>query len=149
MTEYTLSPETLVELLRRGLRVGIPPTALANMFEMEPEVVQELAVNVRRGRYGTAELSEALSFLTWEAYEQTLLVARKGSPELKLKANMTIMGKALATSARQTPEELERARADFLAFIAESKIIEIEGEEVEPSAFVAVDDEADDQGQGL
>jgi hypothetical protein len=149
MTEYTLSPETLVELLRRGLRVGIPPTALANMFEMEPEVVQELAVNVRRGRYGTAELSEALSFLTWEAYEQTLLVARKGSPELKLKANMAIMGKALATSARQTPEELERARADFLAFIAESKIIEIEGEEVEPSAFVAVDDEADDQGQGL
>jgi hypothetical protein len=116
---------------------------------MEPEVVQELAVNVRRGRYGTAELSEALSFLTWEAYEQTLLVARKGSPELKLKANMAIMGKALATSARQTPEELERARADFLAFIAESKIIEIEGEEVEPSAFVAVDDEADDQGQGL
>ena len=59
-----LSPGTLIELLRRGLNVGIPPTALANMFDLEPEVVQTLAISVRRGRYGTAELSEALSFLT-------------------------------------------------------------------------------------
>ena len=59
-----LPPETLIELLRRGLKVGIPPTALANMFEMDPEVTQAFAIYVRMGRYGTAELSEALSFLT-------------------------------------------------------------------------------------
>ena len=59
---------------------------------------------------------------------------------------MALMGKALATSVRQTPEEVARARDDLLAIIAEKKIIEIEGDEVEQSAFVAVDDTADDQG---
>ena len=146
MTEVHLNPDTLIELLRRGLRAGIPPTALANMMDMEPEVVQTFSINVRRGRYGTAELSEALSFLTWEAYEEMLHTLRRGSPELKLKATMALMGKALATSVRQTPEEVARAREDLLAIIAEKKIIELEGEEVEPSVFVAVDDSSDDQG---
>ena len=145
-TEIHLTPETLIELLRRGLRSGIPPTALATMFDMEPEVVKEFSIQVRRGRYGTAELSEALSYLTWEAYEQTLMTIRSGSPELRLKATMALMGKALATSVRQTPEEVARAREDLLAVMAETKILELEGEEVEPSAFVAVDDETDDQG---
>ncbi len=146
MTDVSLNPDTLIELLRRGLRAGIPPTALANMMEMDPEVVQTFAINVRRGKYGTAELSEALSFLTWTAYEKVLLLIEHGSPELALKASMALMGKALATSVRQTPEEVARARQDLLAIIAEQKIIEIEGEEVERSAFVAVDDTADDQG---
>ena len=146
MTEVNLTPETLIELLRRGLKAGIPPTALANMFEMDPEVTQAFSINVRRGRYGTAELSEALSFLTWEAYEEMLHTIKRGSPELRLKATMALMGKALATSVRQTPEEVARAREDLLAIIAQQKIIELEGEEVEHSTFVAVDDSADDQG---
>jgi hypothetical protein len=147
MSDVTLTPDTLIELLRRGLKVGIPPTALANMFEIEPDVVQTFAINVRRGRYGTAELSEALSFLTWESYEEMLHIIRKGSPELKLKATGMLMGKALATSVRQTPEEVARAREDFLAIIHQTKMIELEeGDGVEHSAFVAVDDTADDQG---
>lgn len=144
MTDVQLNPDTLIELLRRGLRAGIPPTALANMMEMDAEVVQTFAINVRRGKYGTAELSEALSFLTWTAYEQVLRIIHHGSPEMSLKASMALMGKALATSVRQTPEEVARAREDLLAVIAEKKIIEIEGEEVEPSVFVAVDDTPDD-----
>lgn len=146
MTEVQLNPDTLIELLRRGLRVGIPPTALANMMELDPEVVQTFAVNVRRGKYGTAELSEALSFLTWTAYEQMLHVIEHGSPELSLKASSMLMGKALATSVRQTPEEVARGRTEILAVLSEQKIIEIEGEEIEASVFVAVDDSPDDQG---
>lgn len=146
MTEVQLNPDTLIELLRRGLRAGIPPTALANMMEMEPEVVQTFAINVRRGKYGTAELSEALSFLTWTAYEKTLFIIEHGSPELSLKASSMLMGKALATSVRQTPEEVARGREIVLAIAAEEKIIELEGEEVEASQFVAVDDSPDNQG---
>ena len=143
-TDVHLTPDTLIELLRRGLRAGIPPTALANMMEMEPEVVQTFAINVRRGKYGTAELSEALSFLTWTAYEKTLFIIEHGSPELSLKASSMLMGKALATSVRQTPEEVARGREIVLAIAAEEKIIELEGEEVEASQFVAVDDSPDD-----
>lgn len=145
-TDVHLTPDTLIELLRRGLRAGIPPTALANMMEMEPEVVQTFAINVRRGKYGTAELSEALSFLTWTAYEKTLFIIEHGSPELSLKASSMLMGKALATSVRQTPEEVARGREIVLAIAAEEKIIELEGEEVEASQFVAVDDSPDNQG---
>jgi hypothetical protein len=116
------------------------------MFEMDVEVTQAFAINVRRGRYGTAELSEALSFLTWEAYEEMLHTIKRGSPELKLKATMALMGKALATSVRQTPEEVTRAREDMLAIASQLKMLELEGEEVVESAFVAVDDSADDQG---
>lgn len=146
MTDVQLNPDTLIELLRRGLRVGVPPTALANMLEIDPEVVQTFDINVRRGKYGTAELSEALSFLTWRAYEKTLFIIEHGSPELSLKASSMLMGKALATSVRQTPEEVQRSREELLSVIAEQKIIEIEGEEVEGSTFVAVDDASDDQG---
>lgn len=117
---------------------------MANMMEMDPEVVQTFAINVRRGKYGTAELSEALSFLTWTAYERTLHILEHGSPELSLKAASQLMGKALATSVRQTPEEVARGREIVLAIAAEEKIIELEGEEVEASVFVAVDDSPDD-----
>ena len=141
-----LAPETLIELLRRGLKAGIPPTALSNMFEIDPEVTQAFAVNVRRGRYGTAELSEALSFLTWEAYEEMLHTIKRGSPELKIKAVMALMGKALATSVRQTPEEVTMAREALLSVMAKEKIMDLEGEEIEGSTFVAVDDGTDDQG---
>lgn len=148
MSEVTLNPSTLVELLRRGIHAGIPPTALGNMFDVDPEVVQNLSINMRRERYGTAELSEALSFLTWTAYEETLHIIRNGAPELRLRATQALMGKALATSVRQTPEEVSMAREAMLAVVAQYRLIELEGEEIEPerSTFVAVDDSTDDQG---
>jgi hypothetical protein len=150
MSEPKLTPSTLVELLRRGLNVGIPPTALANMFDLDAEVVKNLAVNVRRETFGTAELSEKLAHLTWQAVAAQEEIIRHGSPELKLKATMAVLGKALATSVRQTPEEVKRAREELLAVARQERILEIEGVSVEQerSSFVAVDVEADDQGQG-
>jgi hypothetical protein len=57
-----------------------------------------------------------------------------------------VLGKALATSVRQTPEEVKRAREDLLAVAREERILDLEGEELEPeaSAFVAVDEPTDD-----
>lgn len=143
-----LSPNTLVECLRKGLNVGIPPTALANMFDLEAEVVQNLAITVRREKYGSAELSEVLSFLTWKAVEEQFNIITKGSPEMRLKATQMVLGKALATSVRNTPEEVTRSREELLAVARQERILELEGEEIEPeaSAFVAVDEPADDQG---
>lgn len=143
---FDLHPTTMVEILRKGLRVGIPPTALANLFELDPEVVKNLAMNVRREQYGTAELSEFLSYLTWKALEKQLHIIEKGSPEMSMKVASQIGGKALATSVRQTPEEVARAREELLAVARQERLIEIEGETVEASAFVAVDESSDDQG---
>jgi hypothetical protein len=152
VTNLRLNPDQLVECLRRGLNVGIPPTALANMFEMDPETVKNLSMNVRREKYGTAELSELLSDLTFQAlYHQARTIAY-GSPELAQKAAGVVLSKALATSVRQTPEEVMRAREELLALARQDRLIELEevyeGEIVEtPSSFVAVDEPAYDQGQ--
>jgi hypothetical protein len=148
MGEVNISPSTLVELLRRGLNVGIPPTALANLFDLDPEVVKTLSITVRRETYGSAELSEVLSFLTWKAIEEQFALISKGSPELRLKATQAIIGKALATSVRQTPEEVTRARESLLVVAQQERVIDAEGEEIEASAFVAMDESTDDQGQG-
>ena len=141
-----LTPATLVELLRRGLNAGIPPTALANMFDLPTEVTQNLSLTVRREMYGTAELSEVLSYLTWKAAEVTLSTLTRGSPEAQMKTVQMVLGKALATSVRQTPEEVKRAREDLLAVAREERILDLEGEELEPeaSAFVAMDEPTDD-----
>jgi len=146
----SLKPMQLVECLRKGLNVGVPPTALSRMFDLPVEVVQNFSVTVRRENYGSAELSEVLSYLTWRAIAKQLDILEKGSPELSFRASQAIMGKALATSVRQTPEEVRMAREALLAVAGQDRLLDIEGEEVEPeaSAFVAVDERSDDQGQG-
>lgn len=148
MTELAMTPSMLVELLRKGLRVGIPPTALSNMLDVPPDVVKNLAHVVRREQYGTAEMTEFLSNLTWEALGHQLRTIKFGSPELSQKAASVVMGKALATSVRQTPEEVMRAREELIAAIGQERLIEIEGVRVEEaSAFVAMDEPSDDQRQ--
>ena len=142
---FQLKPEVMVEIMRKALHIGIPPTALANLFDLDAEVVKNLAVNVRRESYGTAELSEYLSYLTWKALEKQLHIIEHGSPEMSLKVVNAIAGKALATSVRQTPEEVARAREELLAVARQERLIELEGEKIEASAFVAVDESSDDQ----
>jgi hypothetical protein len=149
MTEkIQINSATMVELLRRGLTSGIPPTALSNMLDVPVEVIKNLTLTIRREKYGTAELSEVLSDLTWTAIEREYEIIKHGSPELSLKATQSILGKALATSVRQTPEEVKRAREELLAVAHQERIIDLEGEEIEPqaSSFVAMDESTDDQG---
>ena len=126
-----LDPVHLVEICRRLLRVGVPPTAVANAFDLDPGPIKAVARNMRREAYGTDELAEAHAFLTWLAYEQLLDLIQHGSPEIKLRAAMQIQSKAMAVSARQTPEELTRAREAFADFIDEVGIsdAEIEAEQ--------------------
>jgi hypothetical protein len=137
----------MVKIMRKGLNVGIPPTALANLFELDADVVKNLAMNVRREQYGTAEMSELLADLTFRALDHQRQTIMFGSPELAQKAAGVVLGKALATSVRQTPEEVMRAREELLAIARQERLVEIEGESVEASAFVAMDGQADHQGQ--
>lgn len=141
-----LDPVLLVEVVRRLIRVGVPPTAIANAFDMDPGPIKSVARNMRRDAYGTDELAEAHSFLTWLAYEQLLDLIQNGSPEIKLRAAMQIQAKAMAISARQTPEEMITARDSFRALAADIEIaeedLELAAQEYENqrAAFVPTDD---------
>ncbi|MDA4119767.1 MAG: hypothetical protein OK436_04180 [Thaumarchaeota archaeon] len=147
---WAMSPPQLIDLIRRGLNAGIPPTALSNMLECDVEPIKTLSMQVRRERYGTAELSEYLADLTFRAINHQMKTIMYGSPELAQKAAGVVLSKALATSVRQTPEEILRAREDLLAIARQDRVIDIEGEEVEvaeASSFVAMDEQIDDQRQ--
>jgi hypothetical protein len=121
----------LAEVVRRLLRVGVPPTAIAGAFDMEPGPVKAIARNIRRETYGTDELSEAHAFLTWLAYEQMVNLVMHGSPEVRLKAAMQIQAKAMSITARQTPEEVSLARAEIANLRAD---LEIEEGELDQAA---------------
>jgi hypothetical protein len=126
-----LDAPTLIEVVRRLLGVGVPPTAIANAFEIEAGPIKEVARMVRREAYGTDELAEAHAFLTWAAYEEMLSLLRSGSPEMRAKVAMQLQSKAMSVSARQTPEEVSMARAALGDLISD---IEITDEELEAAA---------------
>ncbi len=43
-----LDPLHLVEIVRRLIRVGVPPTAIANAFDLEAGPIKAVARNLRR-----------------------------------------------------------------------------------------------------
>ena len=146
MTEMKLDPQLMVELLRRGLNAGIPPTALSNMLGVEVDVVKNLSLTVRREKYGSAELSEVLSDLTWVAIDREYEIIRNGSPELSLKATQIYPGQSPghlgAADSRRGPAGQRRTAGGG----HQERIIDAEGEEIEPeaSSFVAMDEPTDD-----
>ena len=93
-----LDPVHLVEIVRRLIRVGVPPTAVANAFDLDPGPIKAVARNMRREAYGTDELAEAHTFLNWIAYEKLLDVLNHGAPEVASRVAMQIQAKAMAVS---------------------------------------------------
>jgi hypothetical protein len=144
-----LDPLMLAEIIRRLIAVGVPPTAIANAFDMPAGALKTMARNVRRATYGTDEMAEAHTFMAWLAYEELLRILTSGSPEMRLKAAMQIQAKQMATTARQTPEEVSRARGEFAELVGELEITdamleeEAEDYETERSAFVPTSDDID------
>ena len=132
-------PVVLVEIVRRFLRVGVPPTAIANAFDLDPMPIKAVARNMRRESYGTAELSEAHAFLTWLAYEELLNLIRHGAPEIRLKAAMQIQSKSMSITARHTPEEVIRAREELGELVEDIGISE---EDLEAAAQAYEDQRA-------
>ncbi len=141
-----LDAPTLIEVVRRLLNVGVPPTAVANAFDIDPAPVKAVARMMRREAYGTDELGEANAFLTWVAYEEMLTLLRTGSPEMRAKVAMQLQSKSMAISARQTPEDVSMARAALGALVADLEIsdAELEAEaqayEDQRASFVVADE---------
>lgn len=141
-----LDAPTLIEVVRRLLNVGVPPTAIANAFDIEAGPIKEVARMMRREAYGTDEMSEAHAFLTWAAYEEMLKLLRSGSPEMRAKVAMQLQSKAMAVSARQTPEEVSMGRTALYELVADLDIteeeLEVAAQEYEDarSAFVVSDE---------
>ena len=104
----------LAEIVDRFLEAGVPPTAVAKALEMDPMPIRARMTELRIGRYGAAELSEALGNLQWEAFEQAKQMLLEAPYNVRSRFIMGILSKTMSLTARQNPETLNEMRVELL-----------------------------------
>lgn len=114
-------PEWLPAIIDRLLDVGVPPTAVANAFGIDVQVVKDILIDRRVQKYGTAELGEAMHALMWKAYENTLQMIDQAPMQRRLQINMTLLSKASALVGSQTPDGIAKMQAEMEAMMAEAR----------------------------
>jgi len=132
-----LEEEDAIDLLQQLLETGIPPSAIANAFQLEPEFVRGIHAEMRVRRYGTAEIAEAMSWLMWEAYDEAVQLLHTGSPANRIRAVAMILPRSVGMAARQDPEEFSRIRSMMEDLIVSQTNVPAGVEE--PGEFVIAD----------
>ncbi len=133
----------------RLLEVGVPPTAIAKAFEIDPFVVRDRANELRVARYGAAELAEALANLQWEAFEQAKAMLYDAPYQVRTRFIMAILSKTMSLTARQNPEttgNLRRDLLDLMQMVASPDDDDLAAQDTD--AFVASASSDEDQNQG-
>ena len=137
-------------MVDRLLEVGVPPTAIAKAFEIDPFVVRDRANELRIERYGAAELAEALANLQWEAFEQAKTMIYDAPYSVRTRFIMAILSKTMSLTARQNPETIGNLRQDVLDLMGQmtgggdDDDLAVQ----DPDAFVASTAADEDQNQG-
>lgn len=144
-----IEADEFAEMVDRLLEVGVPPTAVAKAFEIDPFVVRDRMNELRIEKYGAAELSEALAGLQWQAFEQAKAMIYDAPYNVRSRFIMAILSKTMSLTARQSPETIGGMRRDLLDLIGG---MEAPGDDIladeDTSAFVAVTATDEDQDQG-
>lgn len=125
-------PEWLPTVIQRLLSVGVPPTAVSKAFDLDVQVVKEYQVTDRIARYGTAELGEAMHFLMWKAYEDTVQLLERAPMSKRLSMNMALLSKASTLVGSQTPDGIARMQSLLGEMFAETRRTD---EEVKSSIY--------------
>jgi hypothetical protein len=144
-----ITEEELTHLLDRLLEVGVPPTAIAKAWSIDPFLVRDRMNDLRISRYGDAELSEALAGLQWDMLEEFRSLVHDAPYTDRAKFIMGMVSKTMSLTARQNPETLGTMRADLLGLFSEmtgsEDVDELADQDTE--AFVAVTAADDDQDE--
>ena len=148
-----MNADEFEDVVARLLEAGVPPSAIAKAFDIDPFVVKDKLNEVRVGKYGAAELSEAMAALQWEAFEQAREMIYNAPHTVRSRAIMGILSKTMSLTARQNPETLGNMRADLLELLTEMAEPDDDFAGTDTGAFVAAEvdpsakaDEDQDQG---
>jgi hypothetical protein len=145
-----ITEEELTHLLDRLLEVGVPPTAIAKAWDIDPFLVRDRMNDLRVQQYGTAELAEALALVQWEMLEEFKHMVHDAPYTDRARFIMGMVSKTMSLTAKQNPETLGNMRQDLLELYknmqAES---DDELRDEDTSTFVAVAAADDDQDQGF
>jgi hypothetical protein len=143
-------PDWLDSIIVSLLEVGVPPTAIGRAFQIDPHVIKERQADIYVQRYGTAEISEAMNYLMWRAYQDALSILESAPSATRTRFITTLLSRQSIILGKESPQSLERMRNELSSLIAD---IGVE-EPVTPSIyadpqFAPVDREADDTEEGL
>ncbi len=125
--------EQLAEIIHRLLVVGVPPTALAKGFDLPVADLKALQSQIRIASYGTDELTEAMTFLIWDAYNASLELMHEGPPSSRMRMVSLILSRSMQLAGRQPPETLDRMREMLLEM---AKSMETTDTPREPGPYV-------------
>jgi hypothetical protein len=142
-----MTEEEFTEIVERLLEVGVPPTAVAKAFSIDPFIVRERMNDLRVAKYGAAELSEFVQAIQWEALELFRDSLHTAPHAMRQRSIAGILGKTMSLTARQTPETSGIMRAQLMQFMM-GKTEDDSLDATDTSAFVAVDESDEDQDQG-
>jgi hypothetical protein len=117
------APDWLPLIVDRLLTVGVPPTAIANAFDLDVQVVKDLLADRRVQKFGTAELSEALHNLMWEAYEDLLNLQKTAPITKRMQIDMTLISKASSMIGSQEPDSISKLQGEVATMMAEVRSV--------------------------
>jgi hypothetical protein len=104
------SPDWLETIIIRLLTVGVPPTAISHAFNVEVFAVKELQDTILTQKYGTAEISEAMNFLMWQAYQEGREILQFAQPAIRMRFITNLLSRQSVILGKQSPESLDKMR---------------------------------------
>jgi len=117
MVMMDLTDDQLIDVIHRLLTNGVPPSAIAKSFDLDPTGIRDIQSHIRVTRYGTDELTEAMNFLIWDAYDSALTLMHEGTPANKMRMVGLVLSRSISIAGRQSPESMDKMR-DFLIQLA-------------------------------
>ena len=143
------APDWLETICTRLLQVGVPPTAIAKAFSVDVTAIKDLQATLHIRQFGTAEISEAMSFLMWRAYQDALNILESAPSATRTRFITTLLSRQSVILGKQSPEELTRMRDQLSDLFAGIGIPDPQGGSIyAPSVFTPLDGAADDSEEG-
>jgi hypothetical protein len=147
-----VTSEELTDLVDRLLEVGVPPTAVAKAFDVDPFVIRDRQSELRVSQYGAPELAEAMANLQWMALAEARHLMYDAPYSVRSRFLLAMITKTMSLTARQSPETMGTLRKDLLELMRAVEDDDADYNDalatVNPSAFVAVTASNEDQDQG-
>lgn len=123
------APEWLPTIIYRLLEVGVPPTSCAKAFDVDVQVIKDMQTETRVEKFGTAELSEAMFYMIWKAYEQMLELMETAPLDKRLRILTNLMTRASSMAEGQAPDSMKKMQDEFASLAADLSTAESPGAE--------------------
>ena len=143
------APDWLEQIVICLLEVGVPPTALSKAFRVDVDAIKEIQATLLVQKYGTAEISEAMNFLMWRAYQDALSILESAPSATRMRFITTLLSRQSVILGKESPQSLERMRSELNNLIASIGVEDPTTPSIyATSEFTPVDGETDDPEEG-